>query len=509
MTSQPYVHAAPPASGLPSTLFVGFDCPVDESIPAHPVQTVHPDGMHGHLLLSNTYDPILTDSAFTPRIGLTYAAGSDTVLRFSAGRYAQPPLVLQVQYQAKQNNLAYQLFQGFWQYGYTTPRHNTPVQYSNNYDASYEHRFKGSDASIKISPYLRYATNQIYSISLPFNATGFLNDGTERVDGVELQFTKGDFDRNGVSLLFSYTYTNASEKWNNYQGTSINPVDPFNQDIENFNGLTKAGGGTQCYEIVSGKVQKDPSCGRAGYNQPIFNPYYAMKSQPLLDRDGWYPVGLDVPYLSPNVLSLIVNYKHNKFAIAPALTFNEGVPYGNPADVVGLDPRTCTGNSHRMAGGIASSNPNQADYTTCALADTQNGTSPGTLFIPNPTTGTFDTFGAFRQPSQLNLALSTSYAITPSVKVSLVLANLLNACFGGTQTYWTKQYPPNYYTCGYIANTYYVSNFYNGTSPNDRAANGVALNPAFAQPYIPGWADQNVYVLPNPFNAYLKVDIKL
>ena len=62
-----------------------------------------------------------------------------------------------------------------------------------------------------------------------------------------------------------------------------------------------------------------------------------------------------------------------------------------------------------------------------------------------------------------------------------------------------------YYTCGYITNPYYVSNFYNGTSANDRAANGVALNPAFAQPYIPRWADENVYVLPGPFNAYLQL----
>ena len=234
-----------------------------------------------------------------------------------------------------------------------------------------------------------------------------------------------------------------------------------------------------------------------------------MKSQPLLDRNGWYPVGLAFPYLSPNVLNVVVNYKHDKLAITPAVTFNEGVPYGNPADVLGIDPRTCKKNSHLMLGGIARSNPNKADYTTCSLADTQSGTSPGSLFIPNPATGVFDAFGAFVQPSQLNLSLSTSYSVTPSVKATLLLANLLNACFGGSQTPWSRQYPPNYYTCGYISNPYYVSNFYNGTSPNDRAANGVSLNPTFAQPYIPGWADENVYVLPGPFNAYLNVDVRI
>ncbi|MGC1380777.1 MAG: carboxypeptidase regulatory-like domain-containing protein [Candidatus Baltobacteraceae bacterium] len=507
-TLQPYAKPAPPASGLPPTLFVGFDCPVDTSIQAHPVQTVHPNGLNGHLLLSNTYNPTMTDTALTPRIGLTYTANSNTVLRFSAGRYAQQPPTYQVQYSAKQNNLAYQLFEAFWQYGFTTPRHDTAVQFSNNYDASYEHRFNGTDASIKVSPYLRYATNQIYSISLPFSATGGLNSGTERVDGVELQLTKGDFARNGLSFLLSYTYTNAAEKWNNYAGTSINPIDPFNQDIANYNGLTKAGGGFRCYR----NAHPDPSCTRPdgpGYNAPIWNPYYAMQPQPLLDRNGWYPVGLAFPYLSPNVVSLVVNYKHDKFAITPALTFNQGVPYGNPGDVLGIDPRTCKRNSHLMSGGIAVSNPNQADYTTCALADTQSGTSPGSLFIPNPTTGAFDSFGAFQQPSQLNLSMSLSYAVTANVKATLLLANLANACFGGTQTPWSRQYPPNSYTCGYITNPYYVSNFYNGTSANDRAANGVALNPAFAQPYIPGWADENVYVVPGPFNAYVQFNITL
>ncbi len=66
------------------------------------------------------------------------------------------------------------------------------------------------------------------------------------------------------------------------------------------------------------------------------------------------------------------------------------------------------------------------------------------------------------------------------------MANLVNACFGGSSESWTKQFPPNSYTCGYVDNFYYVSNFYNGVSPNDRGANGVALNPAFQQSYHAG-----------------------
>lgn len=509
VTLAPYFIPSRPASGLPPTPFIGFTCPVDNSIPAHPVQTVHPDGADGHLLLSNNYNPTLTDYAFTPQLGLTYTINPDTVLRFSAGRFAQEPETYQVQYNSKDNNLAYELFQAFWQYGYTTPKHDPLVQYSNNYDASYERRFKGTDMSIKITPYYRYATNQVYSIGLPFGLSGGLNTGVERVDGVELAFNKGDFDRNGLSLLVSYTYTNSAEKWANYPGTSLNPIDPYNQDIANFNGLTKAGGGSRCYENDSvGNVYPDPRCTqiKPGYNPPILNPYYSMAPQPLLDRNGWYPVGLDFPYLSPNVASVVVNYKKDKFSITPALTFNEGQLYGNPADVYGYDPRVCFNNSAHIP---SAKSPLQADYTSCFSAATQNGTSPGSLFIPNPQTGVFDGFGMFRNPSQLNLSMTIGYQITPAVKVNVLMANLVNACFGGSSETWTKQYPPNSYTCGYIPNFYYVSNFYNGSSPNDRRANGVTLNPSFAQSYIPAWADTNSLVLPNPFNMYVQFNIKI
>src|SRR5580700_7552070 len=512
VTLAPYFIPQPPASGLPPTPFIGFKCPLDKSIPAHPVQTVHPDGLDGHLLLSNNYSPTLTDYAFTPSLGMTYTLNPDTVLRFSAGRYAQEPETYQVQYNAKDNNLAYDLFQAFWQYGYTTPKHDPLVQYSDNYDFSYERRFKGTDMSIKVTPYYRYATNQVYSIALPFGLSGGLNSGVERVDGFETEFTKGDFSKNGLSFLLSYTYTNAAEKWANYPGTTINPIDPYNQDIANFNGLTKAGGGSQCYlNNSAGNVLPDRRCiGKSGYNPPIWNPYYGMSPQPLLDRNGWYPVGLDFAYLSPNVLTAIVNYRRNKFSITPALTFNEGSAYGNPSDILGIDPRVCTSNSAGFVNSpIHTKNPLQADYTTCGLAATQNGTSPGELFIPNQQTGSFDSFGAFRQPNQLNLSVQVGYQVSPRIKANFLLANIVNACFGGSSESWTKQYPPNSYTCGYQSNFYYVSNFYNGVSPNDRGANGVPLNPAFKQPFTPAYADTNAFVLPNPFNAYLQFNVSL
>jgi hypothetical protein len=507
VTLQPYVISANPKAFLPSQPFVGLTCPIDKSIPAHHVQTVHPDGKNGDLLLSNTYSPTLSENALTPRIGATYTLNPSTVLRFSAGRFAQEPETYQVQYNSKDSNLAYDLFQAFWQYGYTSPKHDPTVQYSNNFDASLEKRINGTDMSFKLSPYYRYATNQVYGIALPYGLGGGLNSGTERVDGVEFEFTKGDFDKNGLAFLLSYTYTNSAEMWNNYPGTTINPIDPYNQDIANFNGLTKAGGGSPCYKNNLSGI--GVSCS----GKAIYNPYYKMSPQPLLDRLGWYPVGLDYAYLSPNTVTAVANYKHNKFTVTPALTFNEGAPYGNPTSVTGIDPRSCTANSRNMTNSPISNkktgNPYQADYTTCGLAFTQNGTSAGELFIPDPATGSFDTFGAFRQPSQVNLSMNLSYQITPRIKITAVLANLLNACFGGSSEPWSAQYPPNSYSCGYIANSYYISNYYNGTSPNDRGANNAALNPAFRSEYIPAYADANTFVLPGPFNMFVQATIRL
>ena len=66
----------------------------------------------------------------------------------------------------------------------------------------------------------------------------------------------------------------------------------------------------------------------------------------------------------------------------------------------------------------------------------------------------------------MNSAAKPFEIVTPALRtlqISGVFANLLNACFGGSAEPWTAQFPPNSYTCGYIANGYYVSNWYNGT----------------------------------------------
>jgi hypothetical protein len=501
-TLQPALVPEPPQSLHSVSPYVSFTCPIVGG-----VQTVHPDGLNGHVLLSDAVPSSYVQNYFQPRIGLTYTMGPNTVLRASAGRFAQQPQNYEVQYNSLEPNLAAQLI-GFLPFGYNTPFHPVQAQFSNNYDVSYEHNFPGSGVGLKFTPYYRWATNQLYSANIAtlFGVSPSFNAGTERVDGVELQVTKGDFRRNGLSGVFSYTYTNAAETWNNYQGVPVNAVDPYNQDIQNYNALTQAGGGAPCYQnINTGDGSAEPVC----MPGDILNPYYTMKPQPLLDKYGWYPTGLDAPYVSPNTFALVLSLRHDRFSITPALSLNEGAVYGTPADFQGLDPRTCRSNQgdETIPG---APNPFTADYTSCRQAAVgAGGTRTGYLFIPNPNTGTFDTFGQFRQPWQLNLGLQLAYDLSSSTTANLTIVNLANSCFGGSSEPWTAAYPPNSQVCGYGRNKFFISNFFNGASPNDLAANGVPLNKYFTVPFAPTYGDTNSFNLPMPMQLYFQVNFKV
>lgn len=502
VTRQPVFEPQPPQSIFVFTPFVGFKCPIDRST-GTPIQTVHPNGTDG-ILLTNVYPSSYAVAYVLPRISATYTLNPDSVLRFSAGRYAQQPQNYEIQYVTLQPNLASQLL-GFIPFGYSSPLHDAQPQFSNNYDFSYEHHVKGTDLAFKVTPYYRYGTNQLYETpNLPsLNVSPSFNAGTLRVDGIELLVTKGDFEKNGFSGTFSYTYTNAAEKWSNYLNSTVGPVDQYNQDIEEFNALTKGGGGAPCYQ-PNGKGVPAPACPA----NAILNPYYAMSPQPTLDPHGWYAPGLDFPYISPNTFAFVMNYRRGKFALTPALQLQEGTTYGTPADVQGVDPRACFANQGSR--GIPAPNPLSADYTSCTFALTGDGTTPGTLYIPNPQTGTFDTFGEFRQPWQLNLGVQMSYDFTPRISGRVMVTNLVNQCFGGSNEPWTRAYPPNGVICGYVANTFYNGgNYYNGATPYDTKANGVPENPYFAQSFAPAYGDAFSSNYPLALNVYFSLSVKL
>jgi hypothetical protein len=129
--------------------------------------------------------------------------------------------------------------------------------------------------------------------------------------------------------------------------------------------------------------------------------------------------------------------------------------------------------------------------------------------VPNPENGGhFTGLGQFRNPDQLTANVALTYDVTPKIKATVILANVYNRCFGGTATPWTSAFPPGASRCAYGSNGFAPppiaahGGFYNGSGPNDLAANGVALNPYLAHTYVPIGYNQ-------PFEAFFGIQIKI
>ena len=296
---------------------------------------------------------------------------------------------------------------------------------------------------------------------MPGGLGGAFNAGTQKVEGVELAIQKGDPSHNGWSGQLSYTYTFSRIKYALINGSNVVTTELAN--LQEFYDLTKNGGGAPCYDPKTGPVKdcsKDPIA--------IANPYYNLLPEmetfsdlaSLLPPSGWYPTyanyfryglqtGDSATALSPNIFSGFISYKHNRLQAAVTTSLWEGAQYGSPTDTLGLDPRSCLWNQS-TAGVKAGSQ--LADYQVCGAQ----------IAIPSPFTGQFTGIGQFREPWELNIGGQLAYDLSPRIRVTASIANILNACFGGSAEPWTLAYPPNSVDCGYYPNSTYV-----GWSPGE------------------------------------------
>lgn len=497
--------APPPASPTVTTgpCAAGYAHP-SKSDPANTRGIVYSAGSAG----------TLSNSLFSPRFGFTYTLNPDTVIRGSYGRYAEPVTTAGVQYLDKsgRSSAAFN-FSNFFQYGYNTPVHPLVPQTSNNTDLSLEKRLHGTDISFKLSPFYRYTTNQLNTISIGPNFVSSLNVGQQTSYGVEFALSKGDPSRNGLSGQIAYTYTHARVRFTNL-ANGRNTIDPINDYINEYNALTKQGGGAPCYTAsTSGAGVADPSCAATS----IANPYYNASPQPVLDRTASYepyanefpyqPTGGETTSIVPNAFSGFLSYKHDKFSVTPTFQLNEGTTYGSPLVTYGVDPRYCGGNqantgSNPYTGSTfgpvpGTTAPQNANYLTCGPS---GATGNGFLAIPTQSSG-FDNLGKYRNPWQFNLGVQVGYDVSSKIHANLILANVVNQCFGGSKTPWSTEFKPGRLVCGYATNGgYYQSNFFNGSGPND-PVNG-KLQPVLQQPYAP-------YGGLLPFNAYASLQIRL
>jgi hypothetical protein len=490
---------------------------------------VHPNGTTQNGVVAPNFTASSPNSYtlnyWEPRFSATFTQSPDVVWRISAGRFTQPPITASVQYSSTSGDDR-SVWNNTMNLGFYSPFHPIPGISSGQYDLSYEQHFRGTDMSLKITPFYTWVSNWQQET---FIGGGFATQvpvGVNRNEGAEFQFNKGDFTRNGFSGQLAFTYTSSKVMFQNIPlvtgGVVPNELLALNQAIGAYNLLTKAGGGSPCYQggkavscsTGNGKVVKG--------DDTVLNPYYNQSSQGLLNSSGWYnPFSTAIApnlngavgsYISPYVSSLLLNWRHDKLAITPSFSFQSGGYYGSPLDTEGVDPRTCVGNS--AATGITKlspkTNPLQCNYLTT--------TAPGLgqfsyLYVPDPQTGAF-LFDNYEQPSSIVGNLQIAYDVSPTIRLTFLGANLFHACFGGSTAPWTAADPPSNVICGYspaggsLNSTLYPSNFYNGTGIGDRAANHAST--PWTQSYLPTSANNAaIGGAPPPINLYVNAAVKI
>jgi hypothetical protein len=456
-----------------------------------------------------------------PRIGATYSAGPRDVFRASYGKYTQPTETGFEQYNTLQQNLPAYLGSHFYSLGFTGPGHNIPPQESFNTDFSWEHAFKGTDLSFKVSPFYRATRNELteFFVDPATQVTSGLAVGSLRTSGVEFQLKKGSFDRDGLSALLSYTYTTARIHYNTLPngGTILSPI---NNDIKTYNaytsfcashgsdprcGTTSTNGKSAACFTAAGSP--DASCGAGD----VANPYWNAPVQNLLDPNGSYwptdPViagnslGVD-SYTVPHIANLVLNYRKKNFAITPSIQFQAGQRYGNPESNAGIDPAAgCTA----LAGASVTGDPRYpygasggSPYNALTCGAALNA-------IPNVFTGKFDDIAAFTSPSQLLGSMTLSYDATKNVGFSVVFANVFDQCFGGTKAPWTGGSNPH--VCSYESGE--VSRAY---APTGNVYNpGSKFEPFAQDPYYPYLGPYTMGVVnpSSPFGIYVDMHVKL
>ena len=129
---------------------------------------------------------------------------------------------------------------------------------------------------------------------------------------------------------------------------------------------------------------------------------------------GLSPQGFGSPYVG----TLLLNYKHQRFAITPSVQFQGGGKYGIPISEAGIDPASGCGKP--------------------LFGDRYNAsTCPGVVAIPDPYTGAYDALGAFTQPNEIIANLQLSYDVSPRIQLVGILTNIVNYCWGGSQEPWS------------------------------------------------------------------------
>jgi hypothetical protein len=460
-----------------------------------------------------------------PRVSGTYTLNPDNVIRFSMGRYTQGPVTAFQQYNRAQDNIAAPDCNTFCKFGRFAPIGSILPATSLNYDISWESHLKGTDWSFKLTPFLRQTQDQNQEFFLD-QKTGFvsgLDVGGQRSQGVEFQISKGDFSRNGISGQLSFAYTNSYIKYGTLPsgayGTSV--LTTINQALSQYNAYTAAcaPGGKFVGKLGPNHI---PFCGATSTGvaaapcyttagAPVFkctaadvgNPYWT-NPQTLWSLDANYPTyslfpgamqSANAAFGAPYVATLLLNYKHDKFAITPSLQFEGGMRYGAPLVNPGIDPAACA----KTLPGVAGYNGGgRYDALSCG----QIGAAPDVY------TNQFDQLGSFVQPNNIAMNLQLSYDVSPRLNVTGVLANIFNTCWGGSVEPWTYN---NGSICSYDLGGSAGLVLPVGNAYNPPGHNGSIIQPLVKYPYGPvfGPFNQDGNSTSSPFNFFVTATVKI
>lgn len=393
------------------------------------VKTV-PLGQSPYGPLLNTSGGSYTLARYQPRLGTTYTLDPNDVLRGSFGVYARPPNAGVSQYNTLQADLPAFLGTHFYGYGFNTPDHLVRPDTSYNYDLSWEHHVKGTDWSFKLSPFFRATRDQLqnFYIDPQGGLESELNVGSQQSSGIEFALQKGDFSRDGLSGQLAFTYTHSQIRYQNFSGTSQNVIDQLNGYIKQYDSFLRGHGGYACYFYEGSGYT--PGGGTNNCNRPgvVKNPYYNQPYQNIFSDTAWYPTYDVIPgpaaaangYGVPYVIAMILNYRHQRFAVTNSWNFSSGAEYGSPTQWPGYFPDSCYAPSASWMGAHGKG----ADPANCD----DFGASVLPLFIPDKFTGGYDNLGAFKEPWQLQMGLAFSYDVSPRVTARLNFTNLLDVC---------------------------------------------------------------------------------
>ena len=361
---------------------------------------------------------------FSPRFGVTYTASPADVIRFSVGRYVEPPATAYIEYIGAPvfgANDTVSVLNNFYDGLGFTAVHNVQPQDSTNFDLSFEHEFAGG-WSAKVTPYARNTRGQILSLPVvptnPSFVTGY-NFGAARIHGAEFLISKQRTTQNGWSAILSATYTDSKIHFDRTLGGK--------SFIDTINGVCDTT--NQVY------------LGILGYNCQ-YGTHYAT-----LDPNGYYSPSLTQSpgSTSPSydvrwVANLNFDYRVNGWDFAPTFNYQSGNPYGDP---LAFPDVHCQPKGTASAPGcVPLPAPTLADPNPVPLA---NG--------PDPYTNAFDKPGSLAGPSWLTMNMAVSHDVGRNIKASFLVTNIFT--FVHNHGYaW--EIPPSSQVLAYGDNSFYT-----------------------------------------------------